>query len=85
MGTADDGTAARELALHPYRVDEAVLAEASPDAVFMHCLPAHRGQEVSAEVIDGPRSLVFPQAANRLPTEQAVLYALCTGDWGAEL
>ena len=47
----------------------------------MHCLPAHRGQEVAAEVIDGPQSLVFEQAANRLPTEQAVLYALITGEW----
>ena len=40
--------------------------------MFLHCLPAHRGQEVAAEVIDGPQSLVFQQAANRLPTEQAV-------------
>jgi len=52
-----------------------------PAAIFLHCLPAHRGQEVEAEVIDGPRSAVFAQAANRLPTEQAALYALTTGDW----
>jgi len=63
----------------PYRVDEALMAEAGEDAVFMHCLPAHRGLEVSAAVIDGPRSVVFQQAANRLPTEQAVLATLIGG------
>ena len=47
------------------------MAQAATDAVFMHCLPAHRGEEVAAAVIDGPQSLVFAQAANRLPTEQA--------------
>ena len=57
------------------------MAQAAPGAIFLHCLPAHRGQEVAAEVIDGPQSLVFEQAANRLPTEQAVLYALTTGEW----
>ncbi len=62
--------------LAPYRVDAALMAKASPGAVFMHCLPAHRGQEVTAAVIDGPSSIVFPQAANRLPTEQAVLATL---------
>ncbi len=65
--------------LAPYRVDAGLMAHATRDAIFMHCLPAHRGEEVAAEVIDGPRSAVWQQAANRLPTEQAVLYALATG------
>lgn len=60
----------------PYQVTRDLMALADRDAIFMHCLPAHRGQEVSADVIDGPQSVVFAQAANRLPTEQAVLYSL---------
>ena len=67
--------------LRPYRVTAELMALAQPYAVFMHCLPAHRGEEVTADVIDGPHSIVWPQAANRLPTEQALLYALVTGDW----
>jgi ornithine carbamoyltransferase len=63
-------------ALEPYRVDGELMDQASPEAIFMHCLPAHRGEEVGSEVIDGPRSVVFQQAANRLPTEQAVLAEL---------
>jgi ornithine carbamoyltransferase len=57
-------------------VTEALLERAAPDAIFMHCLPAHRGEEVSAEVIDSARSVVFQQAENRLHTEKAVLLAL---------
>jgi ornithine carbamoyltransferase len=67
--------------LAPYRVTSALMRAARPEAVFLHCLPAHRGEEVSAEVIDGSQSLVFVQAANRLPTEQAVIYALVTRSW----
>jgi len=67
--------------LRAYRVDPALMALARPDAVFLHCLPAHRGEEVAAAVIDGPQSAVWQQAGNRLPTEQAALYALVTGDW----
>jgi ornithine carbamoyltransferase len=65
--------------LQPFRVTPELMGAAASEAIFMHCLPAHRGEEVAAEVIDGPRSAVFPQAANRLPTEQAVLYALVKG------
>jgi ornithine carbamoyltransferase len=62
--------------LHPYQVHAGVMEVASPDAVFLHCLPAHRGEEVTAEVIDGPQSLVVDQAENRLHTAVAVLVAL---------
>jgi ornithine carbamoyltransferase len=67
--------------LAPYQVNAALLERAEADAVFMHCLPAHRGEEVTAEVIDGPRSVVWQQAENRLPTEEAILYALISGRW----
>jgi ornithine carbamoyltransferase len=69
--------------LRPYQVDEELLALARPDAIFMHCLPAHRGEEVTAAVIDGSRSVVWEQAANRESTAQALLYTLISGDWGA--
>jgi ornithine carbamoyltransferase len=71
----------RLAALAPYRVDESLMAEADPHAIFLHCLPAHRGEEVAAGVIDGPASAVWDQAGNRLPTEQAVLHSLITGRW----
>jgi ornithine carbamoyltransferase len=66
--------------LQAYQVDEALMRAAAPGAVFMHCLPAHRGLEVTAEVIDGPSSIVWEQAANRLPTEQATLHMLIGSD-----
>jgi ornithine carbamoyltransferase len=56
-----------------YQVDGALMAEAAPDAIFMHDLPAHRGEEVAAEVIDGPQSVVFEQAENRLHAQKALL------------
>jgi ornithine carbamoyltransferase len=62
-----------------YQVNDALMRLAAPGAVFMHCLPAHRGLEVTADVIDGPASVVWKQAANRLPTEQATLYTLIGG------
>ena len=62
-----------------YQVDDVLMRAAAPGAVFMHCLPAHRGLEVAASVIDGPSSVVWEQAANRLPTEQAALHMLIDG------
>jgi ornithine carbamoyltransferase len=66
-----------------YQVTPELMKLATDDAVFLHCLPAHRGEEVAAAVIDGAQSAVWQQAANRLPTEQALLYVLITGDWEA--
>jgi ornithine carbamoyltransferase len=68
--------AARAAIFAPYQVNVALMAKAAPDAVFMHCLPAHRGEEVTAEVIDSPRSVVFDQAENRLHAQKAILYSL---------
>jgi ornithine carbamoyltransferase len=79
MGDSDDERAARADALAPFEVTEAIMAEAGNDAVFMHCLPAHRGQEVAAEVIDGPQSVVLDEAENRMHTAQALLIALLEG------
>jgi ornithine carbamoyltransferase len=62
----------------PYQVNERLMARANPDALFMHCLPAHRGEEVTNEVIDGPHSVVFDEAENRLHAQKAVL-AWCLG------
>jgi len=82
VSMGDEAEQERRLAeLARYQVTPTLMAQAAEDAVFLHCLPAHRGLEVAAEVIDGPQSLVFEQAANRLPTEQAVIYALTTGEW----
>lgn len=62
--------------LEPFRVTEALMQQAKADAIFMHCLPAQRGIEVTAEVIDGPHSVVFDQAENRLHIEKAILVKL---------
>lgn len=69
-------SAAREAAFTGYQVNEALLAHAARDAVFLHCLPAHRGLEASAGVIDSPRSIVFDQAENRLHVQKAILLTL---------
>jgi ornithine carbamoyltransferase len=83
MGKEASGERHREQ-LGGYRVTAELMRRAAHDAVFLHCLPAHRGQEVAADVIDGPQSRVFKQAANRMPIAQAVLYALVTRDWAQE-
>jgi len=69
----------REQRLHAFAgftIDDALMKVARPEAVFLHCLPAHRGEEVTAEVIDGPRSLVWPQAANRMHAARSLLVEL---------
>lgn len=71
-------SAAREKAFAGYQVNEALFAQAAPDAVFLHCLPAHRGLEVSAGVIDSPRSIIYDQAENRLHVQKAILHTLLT-------
>jgi ornithine carbamoyltransferase len=70
MGDDDSN---RHNLLAPYRVDQALMDHAKPEAVFLHCLPAHRGEEVTAEVIDGPQSIVFDEAENRLHSQMAIL------------
>lgn len=60
-------------AMQPYQVDEALMAAAAPDAIFMHCLPAHRGEEVTDAVIDGPQSAVWDEAENRIHAQKSVL------------
>ena len=72
MGQEDEA-AERTLVFQSYRIDRASLDRAASDAIVMHCLPAHRGQEISDEVIDGPHSVVWDQAENRLHTQKALL------------
>ena len=59
-----------------FQVNGKILAAAKPEAIFLHCLPAHRGEEVTEEVIDGPASLIFDEAENRLHAQKAVMYLL---------
>jgi len=76
MGDEDEGR--RHNLLAPYQVNGELMRAAAPDAIFMHCLPAHRGEEVTDEVIDGPQSVVFDEAENRLHAQKGVL-AWCLG------
>ena len=76
MGDEDEGR--RHNLLKPYQVNAKLMKAASRDAIFMHCLPAHRGEEVTDEVIDGPQSVVFDEAENRLHAQKGIL-AWCLG------
>jgi ornithine carbamoyltransferase len=79
MGDAEAERELRRTVLAPYAVDQDVMAAAASDALFLHCLPAYRDQEVAASVIDGPRSRVFDQAENRMHADRALLIALYRG------
>ncbi len=68
-----ESTPDRVAALTPYQVNAALLKAADPNAIVLHCLPAHRGEEITGEVLDGPQSVAWEQAANRIPAQKAVL------------
>jgi ornithine carbamoyltransferase len=72
MGQEEE-TRIRELVFPPYQVNAALVEEADPDVIVMHCLPAHRGQEITDQVADGPHSVLFPQAHNRLHAQKAII------------
>jgi ornithine carbamoyltransferase len=74
MGDESGETPSRHNLLRPYQVDDRMMRLAKPDAIFMHCLPAHRGDEVTASVIDGPQSVVWDEAENRLHAQKGILY-----------
>ena len=79
MGQEDERQA-RERAFAGFTVDATLMRGAAPDAIFLHCLPAHRGEEVSAEVIDGPQSVVWDEAENRLHVQKAILAVVIGGE-----
>ena len=78
VSMGETGREAKMAALRPFQVDAALMKLASPEALFLHCLPAHRGEEVTGEVIDGPQSAVWDEAENRIHAQKAVL-AWCFG------
>lgn len=73
VSMGDDDTLTRRQAFRGYQVDASLMAKASPEAIFLHCLPAHRGEEVSDEVLDGPQSKVWDEAENRLHVQKAIM------------
>ncbi len=81
ISMGQEHTATRLKALAPYQVTPMLMACAKPDAAFLHCLPAHRGEEVAAEVIDGPQSLIWAEAENRLHAQKSIL-RWCFGQLG---
>ena len=78
VSMGDDNATKRQNLLKPFQVNRALMSHAKKDAIFMHCLPAHRGEEVTDAVIDGPQSVVFDEAENRLHAQKSVL-AWCLG------
>jgi ornithine carbamoyltransferase len=79
MGQEEE-QAVRAAAFASYQVDAALMARAASSAIFLHCLPAHRGEEVTAEVIDGPQSRVWDEAENRLHVQKAIMAVLMGGE-----
>ena len=73
MHDAQSARERRHNLLRPYQVNAGLMAKAKPDALFMHCLPAHRGEEVTSEVMDGPQSVIFDEAENRLHAQKAIM------------
>jgi ornithine carbamoyltransferase len=73
VSMGDTNVGERMQALGPYQVNEELMAQAKPDAIFLHCLPAHRGEEVTNAVMDGPQSRIFDEAENRIHAQKAVL------------
>jgi ornithine carbamoyltransferase len=69
----------RRVIFQPYQVNEKLMAEAASHAIFMHCLPAHRGEEVTNAVMDSPQSVIFDQAEGRLHVQKAILMLLLWG------
>ncbi|TSA21151.1 MAG: ornithine carbamoyltransferase [Actinomycetales bacterium] len=80
MGDPEEVRAEKLKALAPYAITKNLMSLTSPDSIFMHCLPAHRGEEVAAEVIDGPKSVIWREAYHRRTTIQAILYHLIRGE-----
>jgi ornithine carbamoyltransferase len=80
MGDSENDRKEKVLALSPFAVTENLMKLAGKDSLFMHCLPAHRGEEVEANVIDGPRSVIWREAFHRRTTIQSILYHLVRGD-----
>jgi ornithine carbamoyltransferase len=80
MGDPESERSAKIKALSPFAINTQLINLAAPDSIFMHCLPAHRGEEVEADVIDGPRSVIWRQAFHRRTTIQSILYHASRGE-----
>ena len=80
MGQEEE-TAQRLQIFPPYQVNQQLVSQANSECIVMHCLPAHRGEEITDEVADGPHSVMFPQAENRLHAQKAILVRLLAPDY----
>jgi ornithine carbamoyltransferase len=80
MGDPEEVRSEKLKALAPFAITKDLMSLTAPDSIFMHCLPAHRGEEVAAEVIDGPKSVIWREAYHRRTTIQAILYLLVRGE-----